>query len=208
MQELEYSISKQKTEAKSTDLDTIHPRILSHFPYSTKKLLLWIYNYSIQKGRWIWDTSEVIFIRKPDKSSYASAGAYRPLTLASCIGKIFERILDQRMREHIDATFALDDDQEGFCTGRSTVRYLFRMVSNLTEIKRQKLNCIILFIDFEKAFDSVYIPLLIVKLKKFGIDGPILKLINTFLTKRNVKLNVNKNVGHKRKCSLYGLPQG
>ena len=62
--------------------------------------------------------------------------------------------------------------------------------------------------DFEKAFDSVYIPLLIVKLKKFNIDGPILRLINGFLVNRIVKLQINDFSGRYRKCRLFGLPQG
>ena len=84
------------------------------------------------------------------------------------------------------------------------MRYLFRMLSNLTEIKRKKLYCIILFLDFEKAF----IPLLIIKLRNFNIAGSILKLIDSFLTRREVTLQVNNCEGPIRKGGLYGLPQG
>ena len=56
------------------------------------------------------------------------------------------------------------------------------MLSSLHEIKRCKMTAFILLIDFEKAFDSVPIPCLIIK--------------------------VNGFIGPRRKCRLIGLPQG
>ena len=52
-------------------------------------------------------------------------------------------------------TGQIDDDQEGFLNGRSTSRYLFRLLANLNEVKRKNMACLILFIDFSKAFDRV-----------------------------------------------------
>jgi len=68
--------------------------------------------------------------------------------------------------------------------------------------------CIILFIDFAKAFDSVHIPTLIVKLEKMGIRGRILGMIKAFLEDRAIKIRVNKFKGKRRRCGLFGLPQG
>ena len=135
------------------------------------------------------------FIKKVDKSTYTKPDSYRGLTMSSYFGKILERILDRRIQDHIGFNGDLDEDQEGFTRGRSTTRYLFRLVANLNEIKRKKMACIILFIDFEKAFDSVHIPTLITKLNKFGVNGKLLKLINNFLINRKVCLKVNNHVG-------------
>ena len=128
--------------------------------------------------------------------------------MASCIGKLLERILDNRMRIFILQRDGLDETQEGFIAGRSTTRYLFHLLANLSEIKRQKLACIILFVDFEKAYDSVHLPTLIVKLKHFGFTGKIIKLLHSFLFNRNVCLKINGHLGATRRCLLYGLPQG
>ena len=65
-----------------------------------------------------------------------------------------------------------------------------------------------LFVDFEKAFDSIWKKGLIVKLNKIGIKGTILKLINSFLFSRKVCLNVNGELGNTRLSAEYGLPQG
>ena len=82
-----------------------------------------------------------------------------------------ERIKDSRLRIFFLGTGQIDDDQEGFLNGRSTSRYLFRLLANLNEVKRKRMACLILFIDFSKAFDSVHIPSLIVKLEKMGVRG-------------------------------------
>ena len=66
----------------------------------------------------------------------------------------------------------------------------------------------ILLIDFEKAFDSVSVPCLIMKLANLGIRGKMLKLIHSFLSCRYVYLRVNSFCGPKRRCQLLGVPQG
>ena len=96
-------------------------------------------------------------------------GAYRPITVASYIGKQLERILETRLRHFCKEHDVLDESQEGFREQHSTNRYLYKLMLTLHEAKRRKLNAIILFLDFEKAFDSVCLPMLIVKLYNLGI---------------------------------------
>ena len=66
----------------------------------------------------------------------------------------------------------------------------------------------LLFIDFEKAFDSVPIASLTVKLHRYGITGSFLKLIHSFLSSRQMSLKVNDYVGPLRNGGEIGLPQG
>ena len=106
-----------------------------------------------------------------------------------------ERIKDNHLRIFFLGTGQIDDDQEGFLNGRSTSRYLFRLLANLNEVKRKKMACLILFIAFSKAFDSVHIPSLIVKPEKMGVRGKMLAVIKAFLEDRAIKLKVNKFKG-------------
>ena len=82
------------------------------------------------------------------------------------------------------------------------------MLSSLHDIKRRKMTAFILLIDFEKAFDSVPIPCLIIKLHNNGVGSKFLELILSFLTNRSVQLKVNGFIGPRRKYRLIGLPQG
>ena len=206
--EIQEAIKKQDTHEKAPDRDNIHPIILKKLGPEAINALKSIYSWVLKEGIWLWDKSYVCFIRKEGKPSYAKPGAYRPITIASYIGKILERVLDRRWKNEMGLMDILDDDQEGFLEGRSTTRYLFRLLAHLTEVKRQKLACIILFIDFEKAFDSVHLPTLMVKLSRFGFSKKILKVIQNMLFNRKIALRVNGFLGKFRRCLEYGLPQG
>ena len=97
-------------------------------------------------------------------SSYMDSGAYRPICLSSNLGKLLEKFLEKRFRAYCDDHGILGSPQEGFCPNRSTTHYLLKLISNLEESKKKKLISMVLLIDFQKAFDSVWIPGLTTKL--------------------------------------------
>lgn len=136
-------------------------------------------------------------------------GAYRPICISSYIGKVLEKILEKRLRKHCETYGILDDPQEGFCPKRSTTRYLFKLLANLEDAEKKKLISMVLLLDFQKAFYSVWIPGLISKLYNYGVTGKFLSLINSFLCIRFVCIKINGTVGDFKKiCFLIGLPQG
>ena len=88
------------------------------------------------------------------------------------------------------------------------MRYLNRLHLSVKGDIDKKLTVLCLFLDMEKAFDSVWKKGLIAKLYKYGVSGQYLRIIDDFLTNRLVNLNFNGFVGLLRKCLEYGLPQG
>ena len=105
-------------------------------------------------------------------------------------------------------TNQIDPFQEGFSAKKNTIRYLNRLHLSICADIELNLTSIGLFIDFEKAFDSVWKKGLIVKLHQLGVQGNIARLINNFLISREIKLNVNGHLGQNRQTLEYGLPQG
>jgi hypothetical protein len=208
LQEVQSSIMDQKNSAKSFDEDGLHPTIIKKLPLKAIKILHKTFNLCLAQGKWVWDTAMVIFTKKQGKPNYMKAGAYRPISLSSYIGKLFEMIIEKRIQLHCSLESILDDEQEGFRPSRNTTRYLYKMTANLKEAQRKKLTSFLLCLDFEKAFDSVWHKGLIVKLHNLHIRGNILKLIANFLSSRKVKLIVDKIKGTTRNCGHYGVPQG
>ena len=185
----------------------MHPKMLHNLGPNALKLLQDLFNSCLEQGTWIWNEAEVIFLKKSGKDSYAVPGSYRPISITSYIGKTFEKILAARICKFLENQGILDPDQEGFTPKRSTNRYLNRLIFDIKNDLREH-TVISLFIDLEKAFDSIWKKGLIVKLSKLNVKGNVLKLIDNFLTTRKVKLNVNEEVGPTRDCKEYGLPQG
>ena len=202
------AVKAQKSAGKCNDMDKFHPVILRNLPIEGRIFLTDMYNKVLDSGKWVWDSSVVSFIKKADKESYIKAGSFRPLTISSYIGKIFERVLTKRLILFCQENSVIDSAQEGFLPNRSTTRYLFRMTASVAEARRRKMSSILLFLDFEKAFDSVSISSMIFKLNQHGISGKFLRLIHNFLADRSVSLRVNGYDGPKRPVGKFGLPQG
>jgi hypothetical protein len=182
--------------------------MIKAFGPRARSVLLDIFNGILLSKEWVWDKSKIIFLKKPDKDSYLKPGSFRPITISSYIGKIMERLIENRLKQFCFDRDVIDDEQEGFLPQRNTNRYLYKLIGSLKDAQQKKLNAIILCIDLEKAFDSVWIPGLIVKLRRIGVNGPLLHVIDSFLCNRKVALTVNNQSGSHRACGLFGLPQG
>ena len=206
--EVEDAIGRQDWSGKAPDGDGIHPRTLKHLGGRAVRFLAALFDLCWKKSSWPWRTSTVSFIKKAGKKSYTKPGSFRPITISNYIGKLFERVIDHRMRSFCYDKELLDEEQEGFLPTRNCTRYLYRLLSTLHENRRRKATAYLLLIDFEKAFDSIPLPCLIFKLHRLGIQGRLLKLLHTMLSVRKVKLKINGKVGQPRTCGTTGLPQG
>ena len=205
MQELQKAI---KATGKSVDNFNFHPSIFSHLGDTALALMLRIFQICLKTHTWIWEGAEVIFLRKDGKDNYSKPGSYRPICITSYIGKLFEAIIARRIELYLKLSNQTDAHQEGFSESKNTIRYLNRLHLGILSDKEKHLSILCLFVDFEKAFDSVWKKGLLIKLNELGIAGNILKLINSFLFTRKVKININGKVGNERQCAEYGLPQG
>ena len=206
--EIEHVIKTSKSGGKSFDNTGIHPTMLSNLGKNAILCLHRIFNMCLLQGEWIWNKANVIFLKKEGKGSYNQPGAYRPISISSYVGKLLEKILAKRLDGFLFRTGHTDPCQEGFTQRRNTVRYLNRLHLSIKGDIDKKLTVLCLFIDMEKAFDSVWKKGLISKLHKYGVTGPYLRLLNDFLMNRFVTLTVNGFVGPLRRCLAFGLPQG
>ena len=207
-QEVRSTIKDNKSAAGSFDNCKVHPLMLKHLDLYAIYALTRLFNLCLRNGKWLWNSSNIVFLKKESKDSYSKPGSYRPISISSYIGKLFEKIIVRRLDQYLLKVGILDANQEGFSKGRSTVRYLHRLTAGIKGDIRKRLTVLCLFVDLEKAFDSVWKKGLIVKLWKVGVHGCYLKTINSFLMNRTVCFLLNGYVGPVRKCLDFGLPQG
>ena len=78
--------------------DDIHYQMLKHLPHNAKQTLLDILNsvWCSSKFPSGWQTSTVIPIPKPGKDK-TDPLSYRPIALTSCICKVMERMINNRL---------------------------------------------------------------------------------------------------------------
>ena len=132
---------------------------------------------------------------------------YRPISILSCINKIFERLLLARMNSFIDQFNILSTSQYGFVSGRGTVDAGMDLISKIQKSLSDGKFCIAVFIDLKKAFDTVDFNRLLFKLNKCGFRGIVEQLFASYLTNRQQYVELDGAKSEKLGVSS-GVPQG
>ena len=99
------------------------------------------------------DWGKVIIVPLYKKSDKRDCGNYRGISLLSIPGKVFTKVLHQRLKRYVES--CLNEEQAEFRPGKSTMNQLFaiRQISEkYFDMNRTLYNN---FIDFKQAFDSV-----------------------------------------------------
>lgn len=132
---------------------------------------------------------------------------YRPISLLSIFSKIFEKALKSRITGFMESFKILSPYQYGFRSGASTSVAVLDLVSSIESYKDLGNHSIALFLDLRKAFDMVDHKLLLCKLEHYGIRGPALLLLSSYLHDR-IQFTVLQNNESLPKAINCGVPQG
>jgi hypothetical protein len=97
--------------------------------------------------------------------------AYRPMSLCSCVGKLFEKVVAVQLVEHICAVKPLSICQFGFQRGRSTIANLLVCEAFLSKYLNERKSFDIFSFDFQRAFDKVPHDLLLEALDSLGLHA-------------------------------------
>ncbi len=95
-----------------------------------------------------------------------------------------ERIIRDKIVEHMEENNLFTIHQHGFRKGHSCITQLIEVLDEWTETLDQS-DCIdVIFLDFKKAFDTVPHERLITKLQGYKIEGNVLNWVKMFLNNR------------------------
>ena len=120
-----------------------------------------------------WLKSNIIPV--PKKGDLTLATNYRGISLLPIAAKIYNKLLLNRIRPHVDPL--LRKNQNGFRSGRSTLTQILALRRILEEARNFNLEAILVFVDFKKAFDSVDREKMFDILSLYGIPQKIITAI-------------------------------
>lgn len=194
---------------KATGPDNIPCRILRAGASALAPVLQVIFSQTLESGEipldWLLANVTPIF-KSGDRTLPVN---YRPVSLTSVPCKILEHIIHRHIMDHFDRHDILTDAQHGFRPKRSCETQLLETThdisQSLNDSKIRQVDAIVL--DFAKAFDKVPHQRLLSKLDFYGIRGPILHWIKTFLTTREQRVVLDGTQSSPISVTS-GVPQG
>ena len=119
-----------------------------------------------------WRRSVLIPIYK-NKGDAQCCGNYRGIKLMSHTMKVWERIIEARLRDRVE----ISKQQYGFMPGKGTTDAMFalRMLMEKYREGQRELHCV--FVDLEKAYDRVALEELWYCMRKSGIVEKYVQLV-------------------------------
>ena len=188
--------------------DGITYNLLAQCSDASKKVFCEIINTCLTKNIFpkAWKEAQVKMLPKPGRDRSLACN-FRPISLLSCLGKIYERHIYVYLMLELQAKNYLNSHQAGFIKKRSTHEHLFRLSQAiLTGFKKRECT-VALFLDVRAAFDSVWTNGLKHKINLIGLSKQLENILHSFLDSRS--LNVLHNGIWSKTVELKaGTPQG
>ena len=137
----------------------------------------------------------------------------RGITLASNVGKMFERLINNRMVPRVEMT----DAQAGGIKGRATVDHILILKELANIAKRKRKELILVYLDVTKAYDKAWLDAIMYVLHKRGINTKLWNivkelnsnLLTTIQTKhgptRKIKITDSIRQGGVLSVTMYAL---
>lgn len=166
---------KHIKNGKAAGPDGIPGEALKADPATTADILLPLFEkiWCDEKIPEEWKKGHII--KLPKKGDLGKCDNYRGITLLSIPGKIFNRILLERMRDALDDK--LRDNQAGFRKRRSCTDQIATLRIIVEQSIEWNSSLYINFVDYRKAFDSLHRDTLWQLLRHYGIPLKLTKII-------------------------------
>ena len=166
---------KELRNRKATGVDNISPEVLKVDLDITANMLHPLFEKIWNEGEMPSDWRCGLLIKIPKKSDTANCDNWRGITLLSIPSNIFTRILLNRIRELVNQR--LRKEQAGFHPNCSCIDRINTLRIIIEQCMEWSSRLYAVFVDFEKAFDSVNREALWKEVKRYGVLTQIVNLI-------------------------------
>ena len=155
-----------------------------------------------------WRQAKIIPLKKPNKSDYTRAKAWRPISLLSTLGKVLEAVVAERISNLVETLGLLPTNHFGARKQRSAEQALVLLQEHIYNAWRAKKVLSLISFDVKGAYNGVCKERLIQRLKARGISTVLARWIDAFCSSRTAKIVVNGETSQNILLPQAGLPQG
>lgn len=138
----------------SPGLDSIPNEAIKIIVSKQPDAVLKLFKKCLNEGTFptVWKKACLVFLRKGDKL-LNDPSSYRSLCLMDSTAKLFEKIIDNRLRSILETNNGLNNNQFGFRVGRSTTDAV-KLIMDIEERAGMCMKTGLLTLDIKSAFNS------------------------------------------------------
>uniref|UniRef100_A0A3B1JC70 ribonuclease H n=1 Tax=Astyanax mexicanus TaxID=7994 RepID=A0A3B1JC70_ASTMX len=172
---------KSLKSKKACGPDSIRNEMLKNSTPDLQEAMLKLFNLVLSSGCFpdIWSQGLITPIHKSgDKSD---PNNFRGICVSSNLGKVFNNILNNRILSFLTEHDVLSKNQIGFLPNHRTTDQIYTLHTLINQHVHQTKNGKIFacFVDFKKAFDSIWHKGLYYKLLESGVGGKVYDIIKS-----------------------------
>ena len=117
--------------------------------------------------------------------------SYRPISLLSCVSKVFSRLVKKQLLSFCMEKNVIPDCQFGYLPGRSTVWQLLPVIEEWQQALDDGHVVHALFLDISKAFNRVDHRLFLIKLGAVGSSQSAVNWVASYLHGLSIRATVD-----------------
>ena len=171
----EYKLEKEVIkEGKSCGVDEIRSEVLKRC--NIDDIILYFCNKALLDKMKPKQCSILNIIPIPKKGNLSLYSNYRGMSITSFVAKHYNRMILNRIRPHLDCHLRIN--QNGFRSGRTITSQILALRRLIEGVKDKKLEAILIFINFKKAFDTIHRGKILAILKAYGIPEELVTAIS------------------------------
>ena len=130
-----------------------------------------------------WKVSSVVPVFK-NVGERSTAKNYRPVSLLSVVSKVFEKLVNNRIVDHLEKFDPFSNFQYGFRSSQSTTDLLTVVSDRIAKVFNGSRATSAVVLDISKVSDKVWHAGLLYKRQPYEISGQIFGLISSFLSNK------------------------
>lgn len=153
-----------------------------------------------------WRRQIVIPIPKPGKD-HSTADGYRPIALSSCLSKIMEHLIKNRLEWWLERESVIADSQFGFRRGFGVMDSLGIFSTDIRLAFSQGKSVVAVFLDINSAYDNVIPSVLRHKMQELSIPARLTNYISKLFMTRHLDIRA-QGTSLPLRSTWRGLPQG
>lgn len=201
-------VVKLLNNGNSPGIDESSTNIVKAILPSINKVMCHLINLSFRSGTFPDSFKKAKVLPLYKSGDRTNCSNYRPISILSGFSKVMERCFYNRMYNFLCSKDYFSKTQYGFRKEHSTQDAILTMVQFIHECLDKKWIPASIFLDLEKAFDSLSHEILLYKLNHGGIRGPAHDFIASYLSRRSQVTMINDTVSDPCLLSNIGVPQG